>query len=108
MTCPSYLGLAQVVLLGRFNGQGLGKSLQDFVTHLVINSDDDVRLQGGAVAVGAGEGSSVPLKRRHEPTELQSGSSKISEGVQVLVRTSPGAEYIKVSSHRRAILGSVF
>lgn len=107
MTCPSYLGLAQVVLLGRFNGQGLGKSLQDFVTHLVINYDDNVRLQGRGVAEGSGEGSSIPLKRRHEATKLKSGNSKISEDVQVLVRTSPGAEYIKVSP-RGAILGGVF
>lgn len=59
------------------------------------------------MAEGSGEGSSIPLKRRHEATKLKSGNSKISEDVQVLVRTSPGAEYIKVSP-RGAILGGVF
>ncbi|CAM9410309.1 unnamed protein product, partial [Laminaria digitata] len=87
----------KVVLLGRFNGQGLGKSVQEFVsTHLVLNSDDDVRLQGGAVAVGSGEGSSFPIDRRHEAIKVRTGNSKFSGDVQVLVRTSPGAEYIKV------------
>lgn len=97
-----------MVLLGRFNGQGLGKSVQDFVsTHLVVNDDDDVRLQGGAVAVRSGEGSAVPLNRRHEPIKVKTGNSKTRGDVQVLVRTSPGAEYIKVS-FRGAMLGSVF
>lgn len=100
--------LAQVVLLGRFNGQGLGASVQDLVsTHLVLNSDDDVRLQEkavqeGSVTVGSGsgEGSYFPLKkRRHESTQVKAGSSNICGDVQVLVRTSPGAEYIKVSLH---------
>lgn len=94
-----------MVLLGRFNGQGLGESVQDFVsTHLVLNSDDEVRLQDGNVPVGpgsgsgSGEGSSFPLKKpRHEAIEVKAGSSNICGDVQVLVRTSPGAEYIKVS-----------
>ena len=75
-------------------------------THLVLSSDDDVRLEGGAVAVVSGEDSSVPLQRRHEATKVKTGNSKISGDVQVLVRTSPGAEYIKVTC-RGAKLGGM-
>lgn len=65
---------------------------------MVLSSNDDVRLQGGALAVRSGEGSSVPLQRKHEATNVETGNSKTSGDVQVLVRTSPGAEYVKVTS----------
>ncbi len=68
----------QVTLLGRYNGQGLGASIQDVVTrHAVdtLNSD------------------STPPQCHHESIHIKNGSSNI----QVSIRTTSGSEYIKVS-----------
>lgn len=62
-----------MALLGRFNGQGLGASIEEVVSSHAMEMD-------------------VPSRCHHEAIHIKQGSSHI----QVLIRTTPGVEYIKV------------
>jgi len=67
----------QVVLLGLFNGQGLGEEYEQRIRHLVATTTTASREGSGTVsAVSAG--------------------SSVDADVQVQVRVTPGVEYIKV------------
>lgn len=69
-----------MALLGRFNGQGLGASIEEVVSNHALEMDvhDTTRPQC-----------------HHEAIHIKNGSSHI----QVLIRTTPGLEYIKASKN---------
>lgn len=67
----------QVVLLGRFNAQGLGASIEEVVSSHALEVDASL--------------STLP-QCHHESIHIKKGSSNI----RVLIRTTPGLEYIKV------------
>lgn len=75
----------QVALLGCFNGQSLGSSIEDFVSSHA--------LEVGLNTSGVENGASAPPQCHHESIHIKNGSSNID----VLMRTTPGVEYIKVS-----------
>lgn len=72
----------KVALLGHFNGQGLGSSIRDFVSKkLVVNHDRSIEASGLKGATGD-EGAQEDME---------------SSDLKVLVRSTPGLEYIKAS-----------
>lgn len=74
--------MVQVVLLGRFNGQGLGSSTQDLVSNHAL----EVGNRTEADVLGSPES-------HHESIHVKGESSD----VDILIRKTPGEEYIKAS-----------
>lgn len=77
--------LMQVALLGRFNGQGLGPSVQD----LISNHE----LQEGPSGIGVEHGVTSTPECRHESIHIKRATS---DSILILIRTTPGVEYVKV------------
>lgn len=77
----------QVALLGHFNGQGLGPSIQDFVSSHVFEVDVNTS--------GAENGAFARPRCHHESIRIKNGSTN----VQVLIRTTPAVEYIKAGNY---------
>ncbi|CBJ28169.1 conserved unknown protein [Ectocarpus siliculosus] len=75
----------KVALLGRFNGQGLGPSVQD----LISNHE----LQEGPSGIGVKHGVTSTPECRHESIHIKRATS---ESIRILIRTTPGVEYVKV------------
>lgn len=91
---------SQVALLGHYNGQSLGSPIQDFVSRqLVVDSVREVR--GEEEVAGSQRGvQDKPCTNdgRSEFSDAEAGYiSEPNRGVEVLVRTTPGTEYIKAS-----------
>lgn len=88
----------QVALLGHFNAQGLGPSVQNFVSkNLVVDPNAGTDDQAEPVSVRPEGGK--PCNLHNIPklgVNVQTRSSNSSDGIEILVRTSPGVEYIKV------------
>lgn len=99
--------LVQVALLGHYNGQGLGRPVQDFVSkQLIVDPTSDARPQQGATSVRPKEEVHGSVGHRDSSAELTTGSSNVDSDVQVLVRTTPGVEYIKVIIHEDGVARS--
>lgn len=95
--------LVQVTLLGHFNGQGLGRSVQDFVSkELIVDPSRGARPQQGATSIPPKE-EEHGVGNRDSSAELAPGSSTVDNDVQVIVRTTPGVEYIKVIIHESGV-----
>lgn len=75
--------MLQVILLGRFNGQGLGSSTQDLVSSHSLEMEKCTE-----------EEVSGPSESHHESIHIKGGSSD----AKILIRTTPGEEYIKASN----------
>lgn len=91
--------LTKVALLGHFNGQGLGVSVQDFVSkHLVVDPNTGgVAQQAGGVATESDASSPTSPERPHSLRNCGTSDADVSDDIQVLVRTTPGVEYVKAS-----------
>lgn len=77
--------LTQVALLGRFNGQGLGSSVQD----LISNHE----LEESPSGIGVKHGVASTPECRHESIHIKRATT---ESIRILIRTTPGVEYVKV------------
>lgn len=96
--------LVQVVLLGHYNGQGLGRPVQDFVSkQVIVDSSSGDRPQQEATSLPPKEQVLGPLGHRDSSAELATDSSNVGNDVKVLVRTTPGVEYIKVTIHQDGV-----
>lgn len=92
--------------MGHFNGQGLGRSVQEFLSRrLVVNDSISVRhdLQGGSMLPRSGQRFQVKdgsddVLQAGTATYINSESSDTVDDVTVLVRMTPGVEYIKASA----------
>ena len=92
---PHVSALAQVVLLGNYNGHGLGDAWQTVIKERVVRQDD-----GSAVAAAAAGGVMAAATAAPGPGGGGGGATtpEPQAEVQMLVRVTPGHEYIKVGS----------
>ncbi len=78
----------KVVLLGAFNGQGLGDTYERALKTRVITS--------AGVALGGPAAAAAAAGAPPEPRSPDAAAADPAAGVKVLVRVTPGHEYVKV------------
>ncbi len=101
----------KVVLLGRYNAQGLGHAMEARVKELVVTdrglvdkSKATAVAQGirGEIAVGAAAGASTDNDSNRDDK-----TASMSEELEIWVRVTPGAEYVKVVVYRGCVVGAL-
>lgn len=82
----------KVVLLGRFNGQGLGQDYERVIKQREVSTAGVAALHGTGPADGEAAASS-------------DAAPKLD--VEVLVRSTPGVEYVKLVVHHGRVVGAM-
>ncbi len=88
----------KVVLLGRYNAQGLGNVVENAIKEMVVAPDGLVKREHGAVAAQGGA-----ITSANYDVECDSCSSS----TEIWTRISPGMEYIKLVVSHGKIVGAL-
>lgn len=88
--------------MGHFNGQGLGAAVRRFVSEGFVT--DGTSVQRGVQM----EGATVPITPCAQNTCNARVCSSVVGDIQVLVRVTPGVEYIKVRDFAFITISRVF
>lgn len=86
------IGGFKVVLLGAYNGQGLGRAYEE-------------ALRSGMAALSAKASAGAPAST--PPPDAAAGAALLSCDVEVQLRITPGVEYAKVVIHRGRVVGAM-
>jgi hypothetical protein len=90
----------QVVLLGRYNGQGLGADVERVAREIVVTPEG--LTDGGFVSDGA-----APALGLADPITATVAATSKCCNVEMWTRVTPGVEYVKVVVYKGKVIGAL-